>query len=227
MSQVETLYALIRQSVQPIEQQVFEHEFFQKLEGKLYSKHQVAFLPKEEFYINASDLRSAEHLMVRFGQSSTRQFFQDLVDGERFALSNVVTLAEALDCQKEELEQYQPDPYAQAYPAYFAWLALHGSEAEVIVALAASFSVWWMNCGRVAKALTGLYGVPAEATAFLTPFNQVPPPDSPLDQFTYGVLERGLNQGVPPETVVRAARLIQSYELFFWDSLARSAADLK
>ncbi len=227
MSQVETLYSQIRQTVRPIEQQVFKHEFFHNLEGKLYSKRQVAYLPKEEFYINASDLRSAEHLMIRFGQSSESQFFRDLAEGERFALSNVVTLAEALDCKKEELEQYQPDPYAQAYPAYFAWLALQGSEVEVIVALAASFSVWWTNCGRVAIALKNLYGVPAEATAFLTPFNQVPPPDSPLDDFTYAVLERGLKQGVPAVNVVRAARLIQSFELFFWDSLARSAAELK
>jgi len=227
MSQVETLYAQIRQIVRPIEQRVFEHEFFHNLEGKLYSKHQVAFLPKEEFYINASDLRSAEHLMIRFGQSSANQFFHDLVEGERFALANVVTLAEALGCKKEELEQYQPDAYAQAYPAYFAWLALQGSEAEVIVALAASFSVWWTNCGRVAMALKSLYGVPAEATAFLTPFNLVPPPDSPLDDLTYAVLESGLKKGVPAEKIIRAARLIQSYELFFWDSLARSAAELK
>lgn len=223
MKETERIFKKIRETLRPIEGRLFEHPFLEKVEQKTYSKRQMASLPKEEYYIVSSDLLSARHLMDRFGDGPSGPFFRDLVENEEFAKKNIVMLAEALGSSLSELEVHEPDPYCQVYPSYFARLALHGSEAEVLVALCSNFSVWWSACKRIAVALENLYGVPKEATAFLNPLNEVPPPDTPFDELTVAAIERGLAHGVKEKEVIRVARTIQHYELFFWDALERAA----
>ena len=223
MGRSDEVFRRIRDTLRPIEGNLLDHPFLKKVEQKTYSEKQMALLPKEEYYIVSTDLLSARHLMGRFGNGPSGSFFGDLVENEEFARKNIVMLAEALGSSLSELEAHEPDPYCQAYPSYFARLALHGSEAEVLVALSSNFSVWWSACKRIAVALQNLYGVPKEATAFLNPLNEVPPPDAPFDQLTVDALERGLAEGVEEKDIVRVARIIQQYELFFWDALERTA----
>ena len=72
-----------------------------------------------------------------------------------------------------------------------------------------------------------LYDVPKEATAFLNPFNKVPPPETPFDDLTVDIIKWGLAQGVKEKEIIIVARIIQKYELFFWDTLERSAESLQ
>ena len=227
MEQTERIFREIRKTLRPIESRLFNHPFFEKVEASKYSKKQMALLPQEEYHIVSSDLISSRHLLERFRTGPSGPFFQNLVENEEFAKRNIVMLAQALGCSPSELEEYEPDPMCQAYPSYFARLALHGSEAEVLVAFASNFSVWWSACKRIAVALESLYGVPKEATAFLNPFNEVPPPDTPFDELTVDALKRGLAQGEKERDIVRVARIIQHYELLFWDALERSAESLQ
>lgn len=226
MEQTERIFNRIRETLRPIEGRLFKHPFLEKVEQKKYSKRQMAILPKEEYYIVSTDLLSARHLMDRFGNGPSGPFFKDLVENEEFAKRNIVMLAEALGSSLSDVEEHEPDPYCQAYPSYFARLALHGSEAEVLVALSSNFSVWWSACKRIAVALENLYEVPKEATAFLNPLNEVPPPDTPFDELTVDALKRGLAQGVQEKDIIRVARIIQHYELVFWDALERAAESL-
>ncbi|MBN1835628.1 MAG: hypothetical protein JW820_07250 [Spirochaetales bacterium] len=219
MSETQDVFLAIREALKPIESKLIDHPFLRKVEGGAYSKQQLAFLPKEEYYIVASDLQSSRHLLKRFESAPSGPFFESLVENEEFAQNSIVNLAEALGCNREELSAHEPDPRCQVYPSYFARLALHGTEAEVLVAFASNFSVWWSACRRVAIALVKQHGVPEQATAFLNPFNEVPPPDAPFDELTMGAMERGLRQGVRPQELVRVARIIQHYELWFWDAL--------
>jgi pyrroloquinoline quinone (PQQ) biosynthesis protein C len=226
LERTERIFQQIRKTLKPIEGKLFEHPFLKKVEDKVYSKEQMSLMPKEEYYIVASDLLSSRHLLGRFGDAPSGPFFKSLVENEEFAQRNIVMLAEALGCSRAQLDEYEPDPLCQAYPSYFARLALHGSEAEVLVAFASNFSVWWSACKRVATALELRYGVPKEATAFLNPFNEVPPPDAPFDELTVDALTRGLAGGVQERDIIRVARIIQQYELLFWDALERSADSL-
>ncbi len=223
MGRIEKLFQAVRATLRVLEQKLFDHPFLRKVEGKQYSKKQMALLPKEEFYIVLSDLLSAKHLAERFKELSTITFFDTLVENEEFAKLNIAVLAEALGCSRTQLMEHEPDPYCQMYPSYFARLSLHGSEAEIMAAFSSNFSVWWSACKRVAVALVNLYEVPEEATAFLNPFNEVPPPDTPFDDLTVDAIERGLKEGVTENQIIRAARLIQYYELSFWDALERNA----
>ena len=226
MDQVEKIFREIRKTLESVESKLFEHPFLKKVEDKKYSKKQIAIIPKEEYYIVSSDLLSSKHLLDRFGKGPSGVFFKTLVENEDFAQRNIVMLAQALGCSLAELEEHEPDPYCQVYPSYFARLALSGSEAEVLIALNSNFSVWWSACQRIAIALVNLYGVPKESTAFLNPLNEVPPPDTPFDDLTVNAIKRGLEQGVTEKEMIRVARLIQQYELFFWDALEISAKSL-
>jgi hypothetical protein len=223
LKKADRLFHAIRDTLRPIEGKLFHHPFLKKVEQKKYSERQMAVLPKEEYSIVSSDLLSARYLMDRFGTGPSGPFFRNLVENEEFARDNIVMLAEALGSSRAELEAHEPDPFCQAYPSYFARLALHGSEAEVLVALSSNFSAWWSACKRIAVALEDRYGIPKDATAFLNPLNEVPPPDAPFDDLTQNALERGLAEAVTGKEIIRVARTIQSYELLFWDSLERIA----
>jgi thiaminase len=223
MGRVDEIFRAARAALRELEQKLFDHPFLRKVEGKRYSNRQMALLPKEEYHIVLSDLLSAKHLVERFKDLPTLSFFSELVENEEFARQNITALAEALGCSRSELMEHEPDPCCQMYPSYFARLSLHGSEAEIMAAFSSNFSVWWSACKRVAVALVNLYNVPEEATAFLNPFNEVPPPDTPFDELTADAIERGLAQGVSESQIIRAARLIQHYELFFWDALEKNA----
>ena len=54
----------------------------------------------------------------------------------------------------------------------------------------------------------------------------MPPPETPFDDLTVDAIKRGLAQGVKEKEIIRVARIIQQYELFFWDALERSAESL-
>jgi len=214
-----SVFQQIRKALKPIEAKLLDHPFVKKVEAGKYSKVQVAVLPLEEYHIVSSDLASSKHLYGRFQEAPSGAFFRELVENEQYAQGHIRKLVEALGCEISTLEEHEPDPRCQVYPSYFARLALHGSEAEVLVAFASNFSVWWSACKRVAEALAGSYGVPREAVAFLNPLHEIPPPDAPFDELTLEAIRRGLKQGVAEKALIRVALHIQSYEQWFWDAL--------
>ena len=120
------------------------------------------------------------------------------------------------------LQAYEPTPEAQAYAHYVAWLAHYASPAEMAVALAVNFPAWGANCGRVGAALRDKYGLSVEATAFFDLFSG--PAANEFEEEVRRVVEEGLRQGVGEPQMKRAARLLQSYELMFWNGVYRASA---
>jgi hypothetical protein len=116
------------------------------------------------------------------------------------------------------LEEYEPLPEAQAYTAYMAWLALYGSAAEVAGAFLANFPAWGANCGRMKKALMEGYGFKGEDLYFFELFS-TPVPE--FEEKARLVINAGIAQGVDPRSIKEAARMLQGYELMFWDALYR------
>lgn len=115
-----------------------------------------------------------------------------------------------------ELRGYEPHPGAQAYPAFVAWLALNGSHADVVLAFLANLAIWGGNYAKVAAALREAYGASDDAVAFFD-FFASPPAD--FEPRALEVLDEGLAAGDSPLLARRASRLLQAYELSFWEAL--------
>lgn len=115
-----------------------------------------------------------------------------------------------------ELRGYEPHPGAQAYPAFVAWLALNGSRADVVLAFLANLAIWGGNYAKVAAALREAYGASDDAVAFFD-FFASPPAD--FEPRALEVLDEGLAAGDSPLLARRASRLLQAYELSFWEAL--------
>ncbi len=207
----------LRRELVGVERRIREHRFLEALERAEVPRERLVAFVAEQQAIIASDRRSFAMLAARFPKPPAGELFLSLAEGEGRALSLLPPLAAALGAGEAELAAHQLAPGAQAYPAYLAWLALNGARADVSLALLANLLAWGENCARMERALRASYGLSEEATAFLRFFAQ-PPPDS--RQLLEAVLDDGLAAGDSPEHARRAARLLQAYELMFWDALA-------
>jgi TENA/THI-4/PQQC family len=185
-------------------------------EGRL-PRERLAALAGEEYRIIPSDRRSLLVLAARFPQPPAVDFFVGLAQGESLALSHLLRFAEALGLDERGLQAYEPQPGCQAYPAYVAWLALNGSQADVALALIANFAAWGSYCGAVADGLRRHYGLDGGAVGF---FDYFAAPVPEVEQQALAVVQASLDAGAPPEGARRYARLVQAYELMFWNTLA-------
>ena len=158
-------------------------------------------------------------IVSRHGALPSRPFLMGVLQGEAAALDAIPALAQALATDIETLERYESTPEGHAYCLYMAWLGMYGSDAELASALLVNFPAWGANCGKMSKALRERYGVDADATTFLDLFANLPP----FEDVALDVIQGGLGRGVAPSAIHRSARLLQSYELMFWDAMASAA----
>ena len=119
--------------------------------------------------------------------------------------------------RRGDLRHYEPQPGCQTYAGYVAWLALNGARGDVALALIANFAAWGSYCGAVAGALRSRYGFDDKARGFFD-FFATPVPE--VEEQALAVAQDSVNTGEPPELARRYARLIQAYELSFWNTLA-------
>ena len=199
-----------------MEQRIRQHAYLQALEEGRLTPPQLRYFVGEQSYIIPSDLRSVALLLSRCATPISQQFCRVVLDGEAAALEALEPLATAIGMAPADRDAYEPALGAQAYSAYLAWLCLYGSEAEVVAALSVNFAAWGASCGRMAQVLRQRYGWQEAAVQFFTQFAAAPSDVSPPALL---VLEAGLQQGVEARRIARAARMLQGYELMFWDTL--------
>ena len=108
---------------------------------------------------------------------------------------------------------------AFAYSAFLAWLAMYGSDAEMTGALSLNFAAWGTNCGRMSTALKARYGLKPDAVTFFDLFASLPP----AGDAAVAVIQGGLDRGVAAAAIARAARMLQGYELMYWEGMAEAA----
>jgi hypothetical protein len=120
---------------------------------------------------------------------------------------------------ESDLKTFEPIPAAHAYCTYVAWLGMYGSDGELAGAFLVNFAAWGANCGKMSKALQDRYGLTKEEVAFFELFSQIPPSEKQILEVIQGALDRG----VEPALIHRAARMLQAYELMFWDAMAEAA----
>jgi thiaminase len=215
-SSAQALVHTIQEVLQPMEQRLRQHAYLQALEEGRLTPSQLRYFVGEQSHIIPSDLRSIALLISRCAAPASQQFFRAVLDGEAAALEALEPLATAVGMAPTDRDAYEPALGAQAYSAYLAWLCLYGSEAEVAAALSVNFAAWGASCGRMAQVLRQRYGWQETAVQFFSQFAAAPP-DVSLPALM--VIEAGLQQGVQARRMVRAARMLQGYELMFWDTL--------
>jgi pyrroloquinoline quinone (PQQ) biosynthesis protein C len=198
--------------LQPVRQRLLTHPYLLAVEEARLDLRQLRPFVGEQFLIISSDLRSVAHLVSRFGGD----FFLDVLEGERAALRALPALSAAVGMSQQDLLDYEPQAGAHAYPAYMAWLAAYASDAEVAAAYLVNFEAWGHNCGRLARALRTAYGLGGEQLAFFDLFAE--PPEDFQDR-ALEVVAAGLARGVPERLLRRAPRMLQEYELMYWDTL--------
>ncbi len=200
------LLALVRAELAPVARSLAEHRYFVELESGRVPLKSLRIFAGEQRAIIVSDRNSFEHLMHRFPEPPAADFFRELAAGEVEALGLLQRFAAAVGLGGE----YEPLAGCQAYPAYVAWLGLNGSPGDMALAFLATLETWGRSCARMRAALRPEYG--DDALAFFEFFAQAP----------QGFEERALALVATgePSSARRAARLLQAYELLYWDTLA-------
>lgn len=213
--------ASARELLESVRQDLAPHEGENRLvplvrEGKT-PRTALAALAAEEHRIVPSDWRSFLTLAGNAVDRPAREFFAGLAQGEGVALDALPRLAGALGMDEDAVRAYEPTAGCQAYPAYLAWLALNAEPAEVVVAVTANFAAWGSYCKTIAEALREHYGLDDESCAFFDFFASAPD----TEQQAVDAVQAGIDAGRVVDSRAREyARLFQSYELMFWNTLA-------
>jgi hypothetical protein len=188
------------------------------LESGLASPAAIGALAAEQTRIIPSDKRSFLLLAARAPATSPAgEFFAGLAAGENTALGLLPALAAAGGLDAAAVAAYRPEPHCQAYPAYVAWLALNASPVDAALALLANFAAWGAYCGRAAAALRQHYGFDDDACAF---FDLFAAPVPGAEEQALAVAGEALQAGGSLSVALGYGRLVQSYELMFWNRLA-------
>lgn len=180
----------------------------------------LAALAAEQHRIIVSDRRSFLTLAAKAAGPAESAFFSSLADGETAVLPKLAAFATGCGLDQAALAAYRPLAGCQAYPAYVAWLALNAEPTDVVLALTVNFAAWGSSCGAIAAALREHYGFADAACEFFGFFAQ-PAPE--LAQVAHVGLQSGLDAGRHTPAAFEYVRLLQSYELMFWNTLADGA----
>ena len=184
------------------------------------SREALAALAAEQHRIIGSDWRSFLVLASRCTGPPAGGFFLGLAQGEVLALEKITQFAAACGLDEQALRDYKPRAGCQADPSYLAWLALNGEPSDVVLAVVANFSARGAYCETVAQALRVHYGFDDAGWGFFD-FFAAPPPGG--DEPALSVVQAGLDAGRGTGQAREYGRLLQSYELMFWNTLAELA----
>lgn len=209
----------LRRDLAPIETQIRTHPYLTALENHQVPLSNLRAFAGEQYHIIASDLRSAAQLVARYGATPSGPFFQGVLEGEIIARDYLLRFAAALGWTEADLKAYEPNPQAQTYPSYVTWMSVHASDAQVATSYVVNFAVFGENLGRMANALRTQYGFSAYDTAYFDFFAVLPPDFEPT---ALDVIQAGLNNCADVREIKRSARLLQAYELDFWDAVAEN-----
>src|SRR5947208_15966744 len=211
----------IQQELQPVNEQLLRHPYMQALEEGKIGREKLRLFAGEQYAIIGSDLKSAAHLVSRFGGSPSRDFFLGILQRERAAWNALLTFAHALGLSEAQLREHEPLPGAHAYTCYMTWLAIYASDSEIAAAYLVNFPAWDQNCGRLSRILEERFGLGEEEVAF---FDLFASPPATFEASALSVIQQGLDRGTEPRGIRRAARLLHAYERMYGDTLYKASS---
>ena len=156
--------------------------------------------------------------------------FQFLLQGEVFAASLLLDYAQHLGLEGERAilqhahthnNQQVVTPLAQAYPSYWARLALSNQRAAGAAACAVNFPAWGRMCQRLVAALQKQQQQHQQkehldkALAFIQFFAT---PIENLDEMAAAIIMQEDEMESMYEEIADHVRILQAYEVYFWDA---------
>jgi len=209
-----------RKAIASTEKRIRRHPYLGALEARGVEKGKLALFAGQQCHIIESDLRSVALIVSRAESQRARDFLSGMLQGERAALTALGSFGQVLGLSPEQLHAAEPLPGAFAYSAYVNWLATYGTAAEFVGAFLVNLTAWGENCGRISRALQAGYGLSGQDVAFFDLFASAPPG---FEEQGLAVVEEGLQQGADPVRIRRAARMLQGFELLYWDTMWEAA----
>ena len=205
----------IRTDLQGVENEVRNVPFVSGVEAGTVSVEKIAAVVAEEYSIIHSDLNSFNQMAARWDTPQGSHFFGDLAFGEALSMPLVLDFAANVGLSEADLAAYEPRPKGQTYPSRVAWIASNADRASAAASFLVNFAVFGENMGRVRDALVNVYGFAPEQVEFFTFFAE---PIPGFEDDAIEVIATGLREGACPRDVRRSARLLQAYELDFWQA---------
>jgi len=205
----------IRSDLKPVDERILGHPYLRALDEGRVPLDSLKMFAGQQHHIISSDLRSIALILSREGMRPSRHFLMKVLQGEAAAMDALHAFAETLALKISDLDSFEPLPSAHAYCAFVAWLSLYGSDAELAGALLVNFPAWGANCGRMRAALREKYGFAPLALTFFDLFADMPS----FEQEAVAIVQNALDRGISAQLIHRAARMLQGYELMFWDAM--------
>ncbi|MEM0481339.1 MAG: TenA family transcriptional regulator [Nitrososphaerota archaeon] len=202
----------LRRELETLNRRIEHHPFLNEAEKGLLSREKLKLFIENQYYIVYHDLRSLAVMVSRATHPDEADYLSRLQLGDLTAFQALLRLGEELEVPFREFSELRVMPGAVAYTHYLAWLALYGVVGEQVAALVVNLPVWGRACERLSSSLRKNYGI--RSTEFLDAFAN---PPGWIEEEGGRILERYM-----PGIEARArlvSRMIQSYELGFWDSI--------
>ena len=209
------LVSQVRADLAGVEDQIRNVDFVTEVEAGTASVEQIAAVVAEEYSIIRSDLNSFTQMAARWDSPQGSHFFGDLAFGEALAQPLVLDFAANVGLSEADLIAYEPRPKGQTYTSRVAWIADNADRASAAASFLVNFGVFGENMARVRDALLNVYGFTPAEIEFFSFFAE---PIPGFEDDAIEVIAKGLQEGACPRDVRRSARLLQAYELDFWQA---------
>lgn len=209
------LVAEIRAELAAVEDEIRNVPFLDAVVAGNASLEQIAAVGAEQYSIIASDWSSFSLMVTRFQDPASRSFFGGIVTGESIASDLLLEFAASVGLEETDLAAYEPRPKGQSYPSRVTWIAAYADRASAGASFLVNFAVFGENMGRLQQALVDVYGFTPEEIAFFGFFAE---PIPGFEDEAIEVIAAGLRRGACAREIKRSARLLQAYELDFWQA---------
>jgi hypothetical protein len=239
---------------QETEKTLSSHPYLKAAENGTLSLSQRQAFAREQYFIQLSDAMSFAalaghtsfapssslattsvpdpilcHPNTNKSTTSNTDLFQFLLSGEIYAAPMLLEYAKQVGLDEESLRTPEDYKYvlsakSQAYPSYWARLALSKQRAAGAAACAVNFPAWGQMCQRLYTALRDMDCYPecqsGEGDVGLAFVKFFATPIADLDTMAAAIIEE---QNVPYEELREPVRLLQQYEIMFWDGIFESS----
>jgi thiaminase len=206
------LLAEVRKELEPLNSLVLNCRFLLRAERGELSFGDLRSFVENQLYIVSHDAKSIALMAARATHAEETAYFADLARADLEALRALEEMAEELGAAKGPLQSLKIIPHAVDYTHFLAFLAAHRNPGEQAFALIVNLPVWSSACARLLNAVRERYGL--RRTRFLELFSSVP---GWVEERGLQICERYATEHA--ESMRFFARLIQSYELSFWEGL--------
>jgi len=196
----------LRYELQDINQKILRHKFIEELSQGKITIEKIKYLLEQQYYIASRDAKALA-LMYSRSEFPDNDFFLNLLNGHQEALRRLEQSFSILGIDKEKIK---PNYKAIAYTHYFFNLAFFGSIAEQIIAILINFPIFIENLIKIGKILKEKYNL---EISFFTQARW----EREVEFLALKILEK--YELHKDERIKEAARLIQEYELEFWDEM--------